>query len=476
MKLTLSFFLLMLCQALGAQTLYPEINQEIEAGNFTKAQQLIGEKIQTAGLSSKEIYDLELQSAILDRIRLDFRKTEEEVKTVLAKYYPELSEGQLEDWEATNELEMRMIDGEKRYFNNAVWNLFRINAAAKKQKEAVDGKGNDKLAEFLKSHLPEVVSAAKREKQALVLPETIRYTYTLKVKPDAVPDGEIIRAWMPYPRNDRGRLTNIRLLQSSETNYVCSPEDYFHSSIYMEKRAVKGEWTVFEYQVEYQAYNEWNDLWTADIQPYYTESDFYKYYTSERETHIRFTDKLKALSEKIVGNETVPLKKAWLIYQWIGENVPWASALEYSTMPDIPSYCIDNKSGDCGMKALLFITLCRYNGIPAKWQSGWFLYPVSKNLHDWTEIYFEGPGWVPVDPDFNMQDIEEKDAARFFFGGADAYRLIVNDDYSRDFFPAKIHHRSETVDFQRGEVEWRGGNLYFNQWRYSMQPEFSNQK
>lgn len=127
-------------------------------------------------------------------------------------------------------------------------------------------------------------------------------------------------------------------------------------------------------------------------------------------------------------------------------------------MPNIPAYCIENRRGDCGMKSLLFITLCRYNGIPAKWQSGWFLYPDNMNLHDWAEVYFEGIGWVPMDPDFNLQKgIKKEDAREFFFGGADAYRLIVNDDFSGDFFPAKVHPRSETVDFQRGEVEWRGG-------------------
>jgi hypothetical protein len=32
--------------------------------------------------------------------------------------------------------------------------------------------------------------------------------------------------------------------------------------------------------------------------------------------------------------------------------------------------------------------------------------------------------------------------------------------------PRKQHFRSETVDLQRGEAEWSGGNLYFDQWDY----------
>ena len=51
----------------------------------------------------------------------------------------------------------------------------------------------------------------------------------------------------------------------------------------------------------------------------------------------------------------------------------------------------------------------------------------------------------------------------FYLGGLDAYRIAFNDDYSQPFVPPKQHFRSETVDLQRGEVEWRGGNLYFDQ-------------
>jgi len=32
--------------------------------------------------------------------------------------------------------------------------------------------------------------------------------------------------------------------------------------------------------------------------------------------------------------------------------------------------------------------------------------------------------------------------------------------------------RSEPYDFQRGEVEWKGGNLYFDKWDYDMKIEY----
>lgn len=50
--------------------------------------------------------------------------------------------------------------------------------------------------------------------------------------------------------------------------------------------------------------------------------------------------------------------------------------------------------------------------------------------------------------------------------------MIVNSDYGMPLVPEKKYPRSETVDFQRGEVEWEGGNLYFPKWDYHMDIEY----
>ena len=165
----------------------------------------------------------------------------------------------------------------------------------------------------------------------------------------------------------------------------------------------------------------------------------------------------KKITDSLTNGIENPYLKSVKIFEYIAANYPWASAREYSTIKNIPQYVIDNKHGDCGQVSLLYITMARYAGIPSKWQSGWMLHPGEVNLHDWAESYYEGIGWVPVDQSFGVSP--------YYTKGLDAYRLLVNEDISADFFPAKIHHRSETVDFQRGEVEWKGSNLYFDKWR-----------
>ncbi|MBK5195659.1 MAG: transglutaminase domain-containing protein, partial [Proteiniphilum sp.] len=143
---------------------------------------------------------------------------------------------------------------------------------------------------------------------------------------------------------------------------------------------------------------------------------------------------------------------------------------EYSTIADIPAYVIENGKGDCGQVTLLLITMLRYKGIPARWQSGWMTHPGEANLHDWAEVYFEGVGWVPVDVSFGRgEPLGNETGRKFFMSGIDSYRLYINSDYSDEFFPKKRFPRSETVDFQRGEAETETWNLYFNRWDYKME-------
>jgi transglutaminase-like putative cysteine protease len=114
---------------------------------------------------------------------------------------------------------------------------------------------------------------------------------------------------------------------------------------------------------------------------------------------------------------------------------------------------------------MTFITLCRFNGIPACWETGWTTDPV-KDMHDWCEIYLAPYGWVPVDVTYGLVDSPNEREKWFYLGSIDAARLVVNTDYAQLLYPAKTFFRSEIVDFQRDEVEWRGGNLYFNQWSW----------
>lgn len=410
------------------------------------------------------------------RLLTDFCLSESQVKDYIKKYIPDVTNEQMRAWEKSGALECMTIDGEKKYFRNAAPNLFRIDSLCKSIKDQKDGTSQS-LEDWQKddsSNIPAIMAQVGGSNSCLAEPKRVVITYTLTVKPDVVPSGKIIRCWLPYPRTDLARQKDVRLISVNEDKFIISPPDSTHSSLYMEKYAVKGQPTVFKEKFAFTVYGEKHILRPEDIQPYDTTSALYQKYTSQRSTHIIFTPEIKRIAANLTRGTNNPLIKAQRIFAWVNDRFPWASAREYSTLKNIPEYVLANKHGDCGQVSLLFITLCRASGIPAHFQSGFMIHPHENNMHDWAEIYFQGIGWVPVDQSFGITTFlpNVKDADYFFLGGIDSYRFYVNNDYSGQLSPAKKYPRSETVDFQRGEVEWNGGNLYFPNWKYDIDIEY----
>ncbi len=469
-KNNLFFITIIILLIVSCQVKKSDLKYLIDKGNYTEAQLLIRQIIATKNITAKEKYDMEFQIDRMNRIKKDFTKTADDILDYVRKYYPNVTKDDLSKWEADGSLEYKIIDGKKWYFNRAASNLFRINKEAKAKKIEVDGVQVDKLDNFLESYLPEIMKG--RKNSTFFAGKRIRLNYTLVVDADAVPPGEVIRCWLPFPREKGQRQKDIKLVSINNSHYIISPDEYAHRTIYSEKIAQKGKQTEFKLSVEFTGVNEWHELNSSNVKPYKKDSALYKEFTAERPPHIVFTDRVKELSKKIVGDETNPVLVAKKIYKWINDNIPWAGAREYSTIQNISDYALKNMHGDCGIKTLTFITLARYNGIPARWESGLMLHPGNWNLHDWGEAYFEGIGWVPIDQSFGLVNSDDENVHWFFFGGNDAYHFIVNSDYGQPLYPEKIYPRSETIDFQRGEVEWKGGNLYFDKWDYHFDVEY----
>ena len=294
---------------------------------------------------------------------------------------------------------------------------------------------------------------------------------------DAIPTGETVRAWLPIPRAFPHQIS-FRLQTTS--NPVISVGDYESPirSVVLEQKTEKGKPTEFRIDYEYTAFGIWFDLQPSAVQPYDIASPFYRSYVSEA-PHVKFTDQIRRLSQELAGADTNALVKARKFYNWISENIKYSYALEYSTIRNISDYCLTKKYGDCGQEALLFIALCRANGIPARWQSGWLTMPGGKTIHDWTEIYILPYGWVPVDPYmgifamqyFNGPEEQRREIRDFYFGGLDQYRMAANSDHSQELTPPKRSMRSDNVDFQRGELEYGGINIYFDKYKYNLTVE-----
>jgi len=464
----LACFFLMVLAAGGRVAAPAEIPQLIQAGHWQQARAEIASELATTNLSYAAREELLFQSDRMRRMRLDFNQTREEVWQAARALAPTLTEAQFADWEQSGEVEFLDIDGTRWYLRQAARNLFRINPAAR---ALLTPAGFDSIfnpPNYRLDDLRTILSNYDKTGDICNTPKRWRVAYTVSVRPDMVPAGETVRAWLPFP-HVLNRQAGIRLVSSDPAREVLASTNDALSSIYLEKPAVRGQPTVFQVVFEYTGRAFYEPIDPARVTPVDTNDPALTPFLGERPPDIVFSDSLKNLSRQMVGEETNPYLKARRIFQWVSDHVIWASAREYCTLDGLPQYALSHGHGDCGMETMTFMTFCRYNGIPARWESGWVCRPVP-DMHDWCEIYLAPYGWVPVDVTYGIVNSSIDREKWFYLGGIDGFRLVVNCDHRQPLYPEKTHFRSEVVDFQRGEVEWRGGNLYFDQWDWNFQP------
>ena len=441
-----------------------QVRSMVEAGQFSRAIQVLDRAGKDDSLDAETRRALAFQRERMRRMRMDFSLTGAELKQQIRKQIPDLGEAEFDHWNAQGLFEHMVIDGQLRYFNRAPGNLFRLSAEARARRAKPRPFSGSPL-ESASDYHREVVKAAREQHADSVLPQRFRITQTLTVDADAVPDGKTVRAWIPWPRSIPGQQENIAYVDSEPAAHRIAPADTLQRTVYLEKTAHAGKPTVFKasYDVtiaaRYVAVDA-DKVSKPDITPELAP------FVAERPPHVVFTEPMRVLSRQIVGDETNPWKIAQKLFAAV-DQVPWAGAREYSTIGNISDYARRAGHADCGEQTLLLITLLRMNGIPARWQSGMMFADNGYwNLHDWGQLYIAPYGWMPMDVTFGRLHSDDPAIAGFYLGGLDGWRIAFNDDYSRPLVPQKQHFRSETVDLQRGEAEWDGGNLYFDQWDY----------
>ena len=450
-----------------AQSKIAQAENLLKKGELTEAGKLAAEILKFTDLSPKDRAKTDSILEICRRIKIDFTLSDSDVVRALSKYNPRADNKELLRLEKEHKVDLLVLDGKKCYFKNSVRNIFLLDSGYDGLRAEKEGPLTDSLSIFRIAHSKEVLK--KTEFYGIpVNPVRMKLTYTIIVEADAITPGDTIRCWMPYPRENNLRQKDIHLISTEPAANLISSSTDLQRSLYLEKIAIANQPTIFKTELEYSSFAQTFQLTPEMILPYHKESRLYKEFTAEKAPQIIFNNNIKSLSRSILENETNPLLQVRKIYKWINDSVTWSSAQEYSIIPDIPGFVMKQRHGDCGMQTLLFMTLARSVGIPVKWQSGWMLHPGEVNLHDWCEVWYEGIGWVPLDQSFGLQNSSEDAIRDYYITGIDAYRMIVNDDFSKPLSPSKKYLRSEPYDFQRGEVEWKGGNLYFDKWSWHM--------
>jgi len=415
---------------------------------------------------------LEYELERINRVKKDYRIGKKKAFQLLKKEIPNLTRKKFQNWVEDGYIDYRWIDGKEKYFGRFIPNLFRFSSEAKSiRKKISDAK--DQVAEsVLNAQVEKICQSQFPEKY--ILPVKRRIKMRVSLKSNTVPDGEYVRCWLPFPRIDDQQIA-VNLISSSPKKYILAPENYPQRTIFFEQKVENTKPMVFEVEYEYITHASYMRVDADKVEPY-DRDELYTKYTREHCPHILFTPYLKNLASEIVGKETNPYNKAWRIYDWITHNVKYALTCEYSTYENVSEYVATNLQGDCGMQALLFITLCRISRIPARWQSGWYIDKFKASPHDWAQFFIKPYGWLFADASFGGRRVHDPKLHKFYFGNIDNFRLVCNSDILTRLTPTKKYVRSDPVDNQRGEMEWEEGNIYYDKFTYTMQVKRKKEK
>ena len=407
-------------------------------------------------------------TAIQNRLKADFSLTRAELLARIREQHPEVTDADIDTFLSEHYIEGKVFDGEMRFHRKSPRNGNLLNPSYSGPFEHRGASASearisyvDSVLEYMRGNNPQGLS------------HEVTYRFSVSVPYDPAIAGDTLRVWMPVPLETRDcpRQREVKILDAVPGEYVLSDGRSLHHTIYFEAPApAEGDTARFEYVGKYVtsgAYVSAGKI-AGEIKPYDTTGDIYTRYT--RLPEGRHIVRMDSLAKAIVGDEKDPFRCSELVYDYIIGRYPWAGAREYSTISCIPEYVLREKHGDCGQVSLLYISLMRTLGIPARWESGWMLHPGEINLHDWSEVYFEGIGWVPVDISFGRYTgSDDAEVTGFYSHGIDSHRFATNKGVGDALFPPKRFVRSETVDFQLGEVETSKGNLYYPAWSSNLE-------
>ena len=387
---------------------------------------------------------LELEKEILPRMIMQYPHNKEKALALMRGLIPDFTEEEFNHLERDNWIDFLYVNGEKRYFVRFHRTLLKVNPD-------IARRAGVPLTPY--SALLDDVIREMKEKGSLTYQFRIRGT--LKVGESAFVPGETYRVHLPLPAVS-AQTEKVELCAASPAPLHVSPEDHPQRTVCFEETLLENKPFIVEYA--YDCTMRYVDL----KKPPESSNPVYPRCAKpapgdlcELLPHIVFTPYIRALAAGIFHGGDTPLQKARKIYDFVTTKVTYSFMRSYLTLENQVEYAAVNLKGDCGLQALLFITLCRTAGIPARWQSGLAAEPDSIGSHDWAQFYMEPWGWLFCDCSYGGAAWRKGNMERwdFYFGNLDPYRMAANSAYQADFDPPKKHLRIDPYDNQDGECE-----------------------
>lgn len=375
----------------------------------------------------------------MDVIERAYPHTEKDALQLLAQGIEGFSDQEFKEILEQGLLRPIVIEGQPRYENRLTENLGFASETHRRRiikKDDSSEKADDKRHAYM-----DRLIQGEWPRRFLVQAEV-----SLELIDHDVP-GNTLRCWLPFPREGDQQIRS-QMISASQKTYLLNPIHQLQRSVYMESPKKPGQ--TFSARFQYLTREVVSNV---DLLKVISPRNDMSPYLMEQPPHIVFTPYLRWLAEEIVHHERNPYVKAKAIYDWLIDHIRYSFMDPYIVYEDLPTFAITEGRGDCGVMALLFITLCRIAGVPARWQSGWYAHPEQCGCHDWAVFWVEPYGWIPVDPSFGSRYVDQPRYRDFYFGNLDGFRMIANAGFMEPLSPSKQFLRNDPYDHQVGEME-----------------------
>lgn len=162
----------------------------------------------------------------------------------------------------------------------------------------------------------------------------------------------------------------------------------------LSKRILDTSEIVIKRRFKYMTYNYTPPFEEGKIPADYltTPGNIFFFYTKHEEW-LEQTPEIIKLANRIIENSVTIPQKTRAIFNWVRSKMTYKYPPEKRGVLEV----IKKYEGDCGQYSALFITLCRSVGILARQQSGLVIKDKKIGYHVWSEVYFPGAGWIPMD-------------------------------------------------------------------------------
>lgn len=399
---------------------------------------------------------LTVQREMMARLSTDYPLTREEAIALAKSAAPDFTAEEFDALVKAGRVDWIYIEGVPHYFDRWFDSLCKTDAsfAARAGVSQLGADGSSAAGENGEPRLDRAMRLMRENGQ---MSARIRCRASVRLKDETFRKGELVRAYLPLPCAC-GAQNDIRIEKITPEPAHISPENAPQRVVFWEERMEENH----EFSVEFSYVR--TAVYTDLSHPQYG-AERPAFYLEEQPPHILFTPYLRALAEELTNGMEEPLEKARKLYDFVTLNVKYSYVRPYFGLENIAENCARNLVGDCGIMALLFITLCRCAGVPARWESGWKAEPGFCGAHDWTQFYAAPYGWLYADPSFGAGAAREGNEARrtFYFGNLDCYRMSSNTAFQSDFDVPMEHWRADPYDNQVGEMELSSRGLRYEE-------------